>query len=365
MNLISAALTKRFAQLNIQAEAAIHRHSQLGMREELQQLSHALTRADSRDSYGQGGSVRDFEQQLSDLFALPNCVFLPTGTLAQCAALKCHSEQSGRCGVGLHPTSHLVLHEYKAIEQLWGLKISEMGKEQQVLSLGDVQTLDPRTTAAIIIETPMRELGGILPSWQDLTSIRAWCTKHDIKMHLDGARIWQTTRFYQSTLAQIASLFDSIYVSFYKDLGGISGAGLLGSNELITQARIWARRAGGNPITLYPELIAARTGLEKHLPQIPQYLDYTKQLCVALQSAPVTIVPAEPQAAMFHLSFVMDGESLAQKIIRYGQNTGIVVLPLPRSGDHQSCICEISIGSQAITQQPAFWAKHIQACLEQ
>jgi threonine aldolase len=153
-----------------------------------------------------------------------------------------------------------------AIEQLWSLNTIEMGRHQQVLTLDDVSQLNPDTTAAIIIETPMREIGGVLPSWEDLVSIRTWCQEHDIKMHLDGTRIWQTTEFYQRSLAQIASLFDSIYVSFYKGLGGIFGAALLGTAALIEQARIWACRAGGNPITLYPEVIAARAGLLKSIP---------------------------------------------------------------------------------------------------
>jgi threonine aldolase len=182
-------------------------------------------------------------------------------------------------------------------------------------------------------------------------------------MHLDGARIWQTTEFYQHSLAEIASLFDSVYVSFYKDLGGIFGAALLGTAEFIEQARIWARRAGGNPITLYPEVIAARAGLLKYLSHMPQFVDYTKQVCAALRSAPLVILPEQPQVAMFHLRFNMNAESLAQKIVSYAERTGIVVLPLPRSGIGQSCICEISIGDRAIAHEPKFWAKHIQACL--
>jgi threonine aldolase len=365
MQLISKELKQRFLELQIQAKSVIQGHIQLSMAEELQQLSHSVSADDRRDRYGEGGSINDFEQQLCHLFAQPSCVFLATGTLAQCAALKCYREESARRCVGLHPTSHLLLHEHRAIEKLWGLNTSEMGRQHHVLSIEDVRQLNPETTAAIVIEIPMREIGGALPSWEDLSEIRAWCTKHNVKMHLDGARIWQSTEFYQRSLAEIASLFDSLYLSFYKDIGGIFGAALLGSSAFIAQARIWARRAGGNPITLYPEVIAARTGLNKYLSQMPQFVDYTKQVCAALEAAPLTIVPAQPQAAMFHLRFDMDGESLVEKILRYGQDTGIIVLPLPRWGNEHSCCCEISIGERAITQQAQFWAKHIQACLAQ
>ena len=45
---------------------------------------------------------------------------------------------------------------------------------------------------------------------------------------MDGARLWQCAPFYQRTLAEIADLFDTVYVSFYKDLGAPAGAALKG-----------------------------------------------------------------------------------------------------------------------------------------
>ena len=41
---------------------------------------------------------------------------------------------------------------------------------------------------------------------------------------MDGARLWESTHYYDKSEAQIAALFDSVYVSFYKGLGGIGGA---------------------------------------------------------------------------------------------------------------------------------------------
>ena len=361
MSLLSDALKARFAALDV--HTAIHRHKQLSTTDELEQLSRSIRQADGRDTYGKGGAISEFEQQLCELFGKPDGLFLPTGTLAQCAAVKCYSESSGRNEIGLHPTSHLLIHEHMAIEHLWGLKAIEVGMPEDVLTAGDLSQLNPEKTAAIIVETPMREIGGVLPSWDELTEMRAWCDEYGVKMHLDGARIWQAEPYYERSLAEIAALFDSLYISFYKDLGGIFGAALLGTSEFIEQARIWARRAGGNPITLYPEVIAARSGLDKYLPKMPQLVDYTKQLAAALKLPDVDIIPEQPQVAMFHIRFRTNAETLAQKVISYAEKTGILVLPLPRDGDKQSCVCEISVGDQACAQLPSFWAEHLEICL--
>lgn len=365
MALISQALKQQFADLLTISSAVIHRHAQAPIQDELAQLQLAASEQDQRDNYGVGGVIEHFEHQLSALFKKPACVFIPTGTLAQCIALKCYSEQSGRNVIGLHPTSHLLLHEYMAVEKLWGLTSQRMGTHSNALTLDDVLQLDPTAMAAIIVEIPMREIGGALPTWNDLLAIRDWCKTHNVMMHLDGARLWQVTEFYACTLADIAALFDSVYVSFYKDLGGISGAALLGSSQLIEASKIWARRAGGNPITLYPEVIAARSGLNTYLPIMSKLIAYTRELCSALKSAPIKIQPEEPQTAMFHLTFNMSADTLTQKIINYAKQSGIVVLPLPRSGNETSCCCEVSIGDQAIKHAPDFWASHITNCLSQ
>ncbi len=358
---ISDALKSEFTKLQMTASSVIHRHQQPSLGEELEQLSQCADEADTRDSYGRGGIIREFEQQICELFDKSAALFLPTGTLAQCVAMKCYSEISGRNTIGLHPTSHLELHEHDAIRTLWGLSVTPIGEATRVLTAVDVIALDPNKTAAIIVETPMREIGGEMPSWDDLLAMRAWCSQHNVRMHLDGARIWQATEYYQRSLADIAALFDSLYVSFYKDLGGIYGAALIGTEDLITASRIWARRAGGNPITLYPSVLAARLGVQTYLPKMPEFVDYTQRLTDLLSDAGFELIPKQPKAAMFHIRLKSNPAAVTEKIIHYGQQTGIIVLPLPRSGDAESAICEVSIGAQALKQAPEFWVKHLTA----
>ena len=363
MNTIPETLRSRYAQLQKRAEAKIHRHEQASIKEELARLSDLAGDNDERDTYGKGGVLAQFESELQTLFGMPACVFLPTGTLAQCVAVKCYSEYSGRSHVGLHPTSHLLLHEHNAIEALWGISVQQFGQAQRVTQPEDVAALQPDTLAAIIVESPMREIGGAMPSLATLRALRQWCDEHDVAMHLDGARIWQAVSYYGRDLAEIARFFDSIYVSFYKDLGGIIGAALLGSETLIRDAKIWARRAGGNPITQYPDVLAARAGLRHHLPQMNEYITYTDLLSSALSKAGFTLIPSKPQAAMFHIALPVPAETLTTRLCDYAERTGIMALPLPRSGTSDSCICEVSVGDQAVQHPPSFWVQHIQALL--
>jgi hypothetical protein len=73
------------------------------------------------------------------------------------------------------------------------------------------------------------------------------------------ARLWEAQAFYQRDLAEITALFDSVYVSFYKGLGAVTGAMLLGPTAFITEARVWLRRFGGNVFTAFPLALSCAT----------------------------------------------------------------------------------------------------------
>src|SRR4029453_15083491 len=115
----------------------------------------------------------------------------------------------------------------------------------------------------LLLELPQREIGGRLPEWDDLLAQVEWARARQIALHLDGARLWEAQPFYDRPHAEIAGLFDSVYVSFYKGLGGMGGAALAADAGTIAEARVWLRRHGGNLVTLHPFVVAAERALDE------------------------------------------------------------------------------------------------------
>ncbi|MFU8784117.1 threonine aldolase family protein [Aliidiomarina sp.] len=341
----------------------------------------------AQDVYGQGALIEDFEQEIAALFGKPAALFLPSGTLAQPLALRIHAEHKGRNTIGLHPTSHLLLHEESGYQELWGLAAQHIGDEQAPFTSEDLRNLvytpsSPLSAArgfgvgpaaelpaAVVWELPAREIGGQLPSWHDLQAQVAWAREHDIAVHFDGARLWQCQAAYGQSLATIAGLADSVYVSFYKDLAGISGAMLLGEADFIAEAKVWARRAGGNLFSLYPYILAAKQGVAENLASVDSAVSYARELGLALaEVAAVQVVPNPPQAAMFHLHIQMEREQLQQAIAAYAQEQGVEVLPKPRASYVREGkpvqVCEIPVGRNAMQHPVAFWQQHLVALLQ-
>ncbi len=347
------------------AKYSLLRHPTRSMAETLRNCAERAEAYASPDVYGSGDIIEQFEARLAKLLGKQAAVFLPSGTLAQPLALRIHAKTSDRNHVALHPTSHLVLHEQDGYQQLWGLQGQHVGAADKVITAYDLSTIEnPSQLAVLLIELPMREIGGQLPSWEDLQAQVQWARRHNIAVHLDGARLWQCEHYYQRSFAEVCALFDSVYVSLYKDLGGIAGAVLAGSTEFIAQARVWSRRAGGNLISMYPYVLAAEQGLEENLSVMPNAAALAQELAPLLASIPgVQVTPEQPQAAMFHLHIDAEEAALIEAMTSYAELEGVVVLPLPRAQHHGRCICEITLGRNALQQSAHFWYEHLRACL--
>ena len=131
-----------------------------------------------------------------------------------------------------------------------------------MITLADLEAL-PGRLGALLLELPQREIGGRLPEWDELVAQIEWARARGLATHLDGSRIWEAAPYYGRPYAELARLFDTVYVSLYKGLGGIGGSVLAGPAELIAQARVWRRRHGGTlPICTrsWPACCRASTG---------------------------------------------------------------------------------------------------------
>ena len=124
---------------------------------------------------------------------------------------------------------------------------------------------------AALLELPLRDAGFLLPTWDELVAFSGACRARGIPLHLDGARIWESAPHLAHPPREVAALADSVYVSFYKGLGGLAGAALAGPEEQVAQARLWRTRMGGTLFSLLPYAVAALRGLDTELPRMPEY----------------------------------------------------------------------------------------------
>jgi threonine aldolase len=333
----------------------LFRHPQRSMAERLQSIIPLSMQYSDVDVYGQGALINDFEKEVANLLGHEAGIFLPSGTMAQVMALRIWADKQQCNKVAFHSSSHLELHEKNAYQQLYGLEAILVGHTNKVITCDDLLDIDC-PISSLLLELPMREIGGQLPNWDELVKQSEWAKKNNIALHLDGARLWACTDFYQKTLAEISELFDSVYVSFYKDLDGIAGAMLVGTESFIEIARIWSRRAGGNLITMFPDVLAAKLGIDQNLPLVHDFVKKAKSLANIFNQKPLLeTIPLIPPSNLFHLTIMQPEIYLLPKIKRWSEQNNIALVSLPRKTLESSCLFEITIGKNALKLSDKEW----------
>ncbi len=308
---------------------------------------------DPVDSYGDDGLVATLEHEVADLLGKEAALFVPSGTMAQQAVLRTHADAANCTTIGWHPRCHLDLWEEQAATHLHGLVPRRLGDANQVLTRADFDEVsDP--LAAVLWELPQRELGGLLPEWDDLVAQVEWARRRKIATHLDGARLWMVPPHYDRPIHEVAGLFDTVYVSFYKDLGGLPGSVVAGPADVVAQVATWRHRHGGTLHALWPLAASGLAGLHRHLPRMPEYARHARELAAAVADLDdVRVVPDPPHASMFHMWVEQDEAALQARLLAWARESdmatwiGPSAAPLPGWS-----ILELSVGEATLEVTP-------------
>jgi threonine aldolase len=313
------------------------------------------------DVYGDGGAVVELESTVAHLLGLPASVFLPSGTMAQAATLRVHADQRGRRTVLWHPMCHLQTHEGDAYSRVHGLVGRCVGDVNRLLTLGDLESV-AEPVAALLLELPQRDLGGQLPAWEELAAQLQWARSNGAAAHLDGARLWEASAGYGRPPADIAALFDTVYVSFYKGIGALSGCCVAGPADVMDQVREWRHRLGGTLYGLWPAAASALHLLPERLAEMGQRLAHARAIAAALGDVDgVRVLPDPPQTPMMHLLFRVSEERFAANARQLADDKGIWVWPkAQRTGDPDVVRCELSVGRATCELAPADVASVVQ-----
>ena len=284
------------------------------------------------DRYGEHGPVAVLEARLADLLDKPAVAMFPSGVMAQQCVLRAWCDASGSRRVALPGLSHLLRHEADGPRLLHGFEFELLTDGPTVPLAGDLAGIPGRLGAALL-ELPLRDAGFLLPSWDELVAFGDACRARGVPLHLDGARLWESAHHLGHSPAEVAGLADSVYVSFYKGLGGLSGAAVAGPEDVVAQARVWRTRMGGTLFSLMPYAVAALRGLESELPRMAEYHERAVEVAARLEAHGIRVSCAPPQTNSFRIHLERTVDDLNECRVAAMEREHVALTPAWRAAD--------------------------------
>lgn len=241
-------------------------HDGLGLspREYAAALHEATTRRDlPADNYSNGGVIEELETAFARKLGKQAAMFVPTGTLANHIALRKLAGPDRR--VLVQAESHFYADSGDAGGVLSGLNLVPLAEGRSTITLDEVNDwVDrsaggrvPMKVGVISIESPVRRRDHEMVDFDELQRVCRHAREQGIRLHLDGARLFNLPYHSGRGVQEYAAMFDTVFVSLWKHFNGASGAILAGDASFIDGLYHTRRMFGGSLPQAWPTVAVA------------------------------------------------------------------------------------------------------------
>ncbi|HEX9164829.1 MAG TPA: GntG family PLP-dependent aldolase [Gemmatimonadales bacterium] len=283
------------------------------------------------DQYGEDPTINLLQEQVAGLFGKEAALWLPTGTMANQAALRALTRPGD--DVIVSRESHAVWHEAGGAAALAGVQCTEIGTGGLFTAEEFTAAVKPRghmlypATTLVEIENTHNRCGGVVFPQAEAVRICAAARQREIRSYLDGARIWNVAAATGMSLAELAEPFDLVGAALSKGIGAPGGAILAGSRELIAGATRGRRILGGAMRQVGIFAAAALYGLEHNLARLAEDHANARRIAERLAGLPgvhLDLGTVQTNIVVFHLA---PGAPDAPTLVARMRERGVRLLP--------------------------------------
>ncbi len=273
------------------------------------------------DVFGEDPSINKLQQEAAELFGMEAALFCPSGTMTNQIAVKVHT----------NPGDEIICHEYSHIYNYEGGGVAfnsacqmrfisgnhGLIQSEQVEGLiNNKQDIHAATTSLVSVENTCNKGGGSCYDIKELEKIAAVCKKHQLKFHIDGARLWNAMVVNNESPKQYGEIFDSISICLSKGLGCPVGSLLLGDKAFISKALRVRKKFGGGMRQAGMLAAAGSYALKHHVSRLAEDHAKAQVLKVALENCAwvKSVDPVETNIVIFYLHENQSQEAFLTKM---------------------------------------------------
>jgi threonine aldolase len=272
------------------------------------------------DVFGDDPTIIKLEEKISSLFGIDSALFCPSGTMANQIAVKAHTSPGDEvvCDIG----SHVYIYEGGGIAFNSGCSARLIhGDRGRITSLQVEENINPVNdhfprTRLVVIENTSNKGGGSCYDYNEAVRISKLCHDQSLKLHLDGARLFNALAEKGNTPKDYGILADSISICLSKGLGAPIGSVLLGNHEFIRQARRIRKVYGGGMRQAGYLAAAGIYALDHNIYRLKEDHRRARLLGEALSKLPYVkeMLPVETNIVVFKLIQEINDQDFISKL---------------------------------------------------
>lgn len=269
------------------------------------------------DVFGEDPTVNLLQDKAAKLFGKEAGLFCPSGTMTNQIAIKTHTQPLDEMICDHY--SHVYLYETAGFAYNSGISIALItgnhGKitAEQIVPMIKADYDWHAKSKLVVLENTCNKGGGSIYTLDEIQPIRNLCLERNLKLHLDGARLFNALVETGETTLAIGELFDSISICLSKGLGAPVGSLLIGDQEFINQARRFRKVMGGGMRQAGYLAGAGIYALDNHVRRLKTDNDRAKKIGQLLSQLDFVkhVNPVQSNIVIFHLQ----DDLMAEKVL--------------------------------------------------
>jgi len=264
------------------------------------------------DVFGEDPTVNALEAMAARLFGMEAALYCPSGTMSNQIAIKCHTQPGDE--VICEQKAHIYVYEGGGIAFNSGSQVralpGNLGRitAEQVSLAMNPDDVHRARTSLVALENTCNRGGGSCYDFGEIKRIRQVCTDNQLKLHLDGARLFNALVATGQTAREFGAVFDTISVCLNKGLGCPIGSILLGPATFIRQARRVRKVFGGGMRQAGFMAAAGVYALENNIDRLAVDHAHAQTIASALEKKDFvkSVMPVETNIIIFELGGAID-----------------------------------------------------------
>ncbi len=260
------------------------------------------------DVYKEDPTINELEAKLADMFGMDEALFFPTGSMANQAAIKLHTQPGEQ--LICDKWAHVYNYEGGGVSFNSGVSCKLVDGDRGMIRADQVEeSINPPDfyhsplTSLVCLENTTNKGGGACYDFKEIKKIKKVCNKHELGLHLDGARLFNALVKKKEDPKDYGKVFDTISVCLSKGLGTPMGSVLVGKKELMKNAIRVRKVLGGGMRQVGFMAAAGIFALDNHFDRLAKDHERAQEIGDVLEEVDYigSVEPIETNIIIFYL----------------------------------------------------------------